>query len=144
MSSVNKVILVGRLGEAPELMQTSTGDSYTHLSLATDAIVGKGQQPKTDWFRVTVWGKTAETCSKYLGKGRQVYVEGRLQNRSWVDPATGSKKYSTDIVASQVTFLGSKGDGGQPKATRVVDPLDIDPGADSYIDPRDEFDDPVY
>ncbi len=138
MSSVNKVILVGRLGETPELMRTSGGESYTHLSLATDAIVGRGQQPKTDWFRVTVWGKTAESCSKYLGKGRQIYVEGRLQNRSWVDPTTGTKRYSTDIVASQVTFLGNKGEGQARPLPQIQD--DIDP----FIDPADQFDDPVY
>jgi single-strand DNA-binding protein len=109
MSGVNKVILVGRLGADPELKQVGNSQSVARLNLATsESWTGKdGQkQDRTEWHRVVVWGRQAENCAKHLSKGRQVYVEGRLQTRSWEDTATGQKKYSTEIVASTVQFLG--------------------------------------
>lgn len=108
MSGVNKVIIVGRLGQDPEMKAVGQGATVTRLNVATsETWVGKdGQkQEKTEWHRITVWGKLAEICGKYLSKGRQVYVEGRLQTRSWED--NGQKKYATEIVASTVQFLGS-------------------------------------
>ena len=108
MSGVNKVIIVGRLGQDPEMKAVGQGSTVTRLNVATsETWVGKdGQkQEKTEWHRITVWGKLAEICGKYLAKGRQVYVEGRLQTRSWED--NGQKKYATEIVASTVQFLGS-------------------------------------
>lgn len=108
MSGVNKVIIVGRLGQDPEMKAVGQGSTVTRLNVATsETWVGKdGQkQEKTEWHRITVWGKLAEICGKYLSKGRQVYVEGRLQTRSWED--NGQKKYATEIVASTVQFLGS-------------------------------------
>ncbi len=111
MSGVNKVIIVGRLGADPEVKTISAGSTVTRLNVATsEAWTGKdGQkQERTEWHRITVWGKLAEICGKHLSKGRQVYVEGRLQTRSWED-AQGQKKYATDIVANTVQFLGSAG-----------------------------------
>ena len=111
MSGVNKVIIVGRLGADPEVKTISAGSTVTRLNVATsEAWTGKdGQkQERTEWHRVTVWGKLAEICGKHLSKGRQVYVEGRLQTRSWED-AQGQKKYATEIVANTVQFLGSNG-----------------------------------
>lgn len=108
MSGVNKVIIVGRLGQDPEMKAVGQGSTVTRLNVATsENWVGKdGQkQEKTEWHRITVWGKLAEICGKYLSKGRQVYVEGKLQTRSWED--NGQKKYATEIVASTVQFLGS-------------------------------------
>ncbi len=108
MSGVNKVIIVGRLGQDPEMKAVGQGATVTRLNVATsENWVGKdGQkQERTEWHRIVVWGKLAEICGKYLAKGRQVYVEGRLQTRSWED--NGQKKYSTEIVASTVQFLGS-------------------------------------
>ena len=108
MSGVNKVILIGRLGQDPEMKAVGQGTTVTRLNVATsENWVGKdGQkQERTEWHRITVWGKLAEICGKYLAKGRQVYVEGRLQTRSWED--NGVKKYSTEIVATTVQFLGS-------------------------------------
>jgi single-strand DNA-binding protein len=109
MSGVNKVILVGRLGADPELKAVGNGQSVARLNIATsESWTGKdGQkQDRTEWHRVVVWGRQAENCAKHLAKGRQVYVEGRLQTRNWEDTATGQKKYSTEIVASTVQFLG--------------------------------------
>ena len=108
MSGVNKVIIVGRLGNDPEMKAVGQGATVTRLSIATsENWVDKGgqKQERTEWHRVVVWGKLAEICGKYLAKGRQVYVEGKLQTRSWED--NGQKKYSTEIVASTVQFLGS-------------------------------------
>lgn len=109
MSGVNKVIIVGRLGSDPEVKTVGQSQSVARLSVATsENWTGKdGQkQERTEWHRVVVWGRQAENCGKHLSKGRQVYIEGRLQTRSWEDQASGQKKYSTEIVASTVQFLG--------------------------------------
>jgi single-strand DNA-binding protein len=119
MSSVNKVILVGNLGSDPELKYTPSNRPLCNLSLATNEVFkdkAGARQERTEWHRVTVWGEQAETCSKYLGKGRSVYVEGRLQTRSW-DDKEGKKRYSTDIVADRVVFLGA-GNGNDAGAAR--------------------------
>jgi single-strand DNA-binding protein len=112
MGSVNKVILVGRLGADPELKSTQSGRSVCNLSVATseqwkDKQTGQKQE-KTEWHRVTVWGDQAENCGKFLAKGREVYIEGKLQTRSY--EKDGQKHYATDIVADRVTFLGGGGD----------------------------------
>lgn len=112
--SVNKVILVGRLGQNPEVRYTPSGAAVANLNLATnEAWVDKNQQKqeRTEWHRVVVWGKQAEHCAQYLSKGRQVYVEGRLQTRKWQDQA-GQTKYSTEVQATTVQFLGGGGGGG--------------------------------
>lgn len=108
MSGVNKVIIIGRLGQDPEMKAIGQGTTVTRLNVATsEKFTGKdGQkQERTEWHRITVWGKLAEICGKYLAKGRQVYVEGRLQTNSY--EKNGVKMYSTEIVASAVQFLGS-------------------------------------
>ena len=107
MSGVNKVIIVGRLGADPESKAVNQ-TTATSINVATsETWVGKdGQkQERTEWHRVVVWGKLAEICAKHLKKGRQVYVEGRLQTRSWEDQQ-GQKKYTTEIIANAVQFLG--------------------------------------
>jgi single-strand DNA-binding protein len=106
--SVNKVILLGRLGQDPELKYTPGGAAVCNFSMATtEAWTDKqGQkQEKTEWHRIVVWGKLAELCNQYLGKGRQAFVEGRLQTRSWEDK-DGSKRYTTEIMANTVQFIG--------------------------------------
>jgi single-strand DNA-binding protein len=108
MSGVNKVIIVGRLGQDPEIKQVGSGQSVARLNVATsENWTGKdGQkQERTEWHRIVVWGRQAENCAKHLSKGRQVYVEGRLQTRKWEDQQ-GQAKYTTEIVASTVQFLG--------------------------------------
>jgi single-strand DNA-binding protein len=115
MGSVNKVILIGNLGADPELKYTPTGNRpVCNLSVATNEVFKDktGQrQERTEWHRVTVWGEQAENCHKFLAKGRSVYVEGRLQTRSW-DDKEGKKRYSTEIVADRVVFLSSAGGEG--------------------------------
>ncbi len=113
--SVNKVILIGNLGADPELKYTPTNRPLCNLSVATsetfkDKIGDK--QERTEWHKVTVWGDQAESCSKYLTKGRQVYIEGKLQTRSWDDKADGKKRYSTEVVADRVVFLGGEAERG--------------------------------
>lgn len=114
--SINKAILVGRLGVNPELKNLDGGQSVCNFSVATsDTWTDKeGQrQEKTEWHRVTVWGKLAENCAQHLTKGREVYIEGRLQTREYDDPKLeGVKRYSTDIVANTVQFLGPKPEMG--------------------------------
>lgn len=117
--SVNKVILIGNLGADPEVRQTAGGQDVATLSLATsESFTGRdGQrQERTEWHRVIVWGKLAELAQRYLQKGRKVFVEGRIQTRSWDDAQAGVKRYATEIVATELTFLdgGAGGrDGGQ-------------------------------
>ncbi len=113
MGSVNKVILIGNLGADPELKYTPTSRALCNLRIATtDVFKDKSgqRQERTEWHRVTVWGDQAENCSKYLAKGRSVYIEGRLQTRSY--DKDGQKHYATDVVADRVVFLGSGGGGG--------------------------------
>ena len=109
MSGVNKAIIVGRLGADPEVRTVSSGQTVCRMSLATSEnwTDREGQkQERTEWHRIVVWGRMAEVCGQHLAKGRQVYVEGRLQTRSWEDDQ-GQKKYSTEIIANTVKFLGS-------------------------------------
>src|SRR3954467_7268212 len=118
--SVNKVILVGRLGQNPEVRYTPSGAAVANFSIATSEswMDKSGQkQEKTEWHRIVVWGKIAETCGQYLTKGRQVYIEGRLQTRQWQDK-DGQTKYTTEVQAQTVQFLGgnagaSAGAGGE-------------------------------
>lgn len=140
MASVNKVILVGNLGKDPELRYTQSGVAFCSFSLATtdNWTDQSGQrQEKTEWHRITVWKKQAENCAKYLRKGSSAYVEGRLQTRSW-DDQSGQKRYSTDIVADSVKFLGSAG-GSRGEASSYdspsagFNPPPVEPPSDSVF-----------
>ena len=118
MAGVNKVIIVGRLGADPETKQVGAGGTVARLSVATSEnwVDKEGQkQERTEWHRIVVWGKLAEICGRHLAKGRQVYVEGRLQTRSWED--NGQKKYSTEIVANTVQFLGGPNERAESGAS---------------------------
>ena len=126
--SVNKVILVGRLGQNPEVKVTPGGQSVSNFSIATnEAWTDKSgqKQERTEWHRIVVWGKTAEICGKYLAKGRQVYIEGKLQTRSFQDKE-GHTRYTTEVQAQHVQFLGDgKGasapaDTAAPKANEAA------------------------
>jgi single-strand DNA-binding protein len=111
---VNKVILVGNLGADPDMRYTPSGQGVCELRLATSESWNdkNGQrQERTEWHRIVVWGKRAEVCSKYLSKGRQVYVEGRIQTRTY-DDKDGNKRYITEIIAADVQFLGGGGREG--------------------------------
>ncbi len=110
--SVNKVLLIGRLGQDPELKYTPSGTPVCNFSLATSenwADKNGQKQERTEWHRVVVWGKLAELCNKYLAKGRQAYIEGSLQTRSW--EKDGQKKYTTEINAKTIQFLGGPSSG---------------------------------
>lgn len=115
MQGVNKVILVGRLGQDPEVRATPNGQSVASLRIATsESWLKDGQrEERTEWHRVVVWGKQAEIVGRFLSKGRSVFIEGKLQTRSWDDAQSGQKRYMTEIVASNVQFLdsGSRGQG---------------------------------
>ncbi len=111
---VNKVILVGNLGADPDMRYTPSGQGVCELRVATNEswTDKNGQrQDRTEWHRVVIWGKRAEICSKYLSKGRQVYIEGRIQTRNY-DDKEGNKRYITEIIANDVQFLGGKEGGG--------------------------------
>ena len=111
---VNKVILVGNLGRDPELSYLPSGQSVAKFSLATSrSYKDKSGEMKeeTEWHNIVAWGKLAEICSQYLTKGRQAYVEGRIQSRTW-EGRDGQKRTSVDIVAENIQMLGGRGDGG--------------------------------
>jgi single-strand DNA-binding protein len=113
MGSVNKVILVGNLGRDAELRYTPGGAAVATLNLATTEVWNDKQnqrQEKTEWHRVVLWGKQAESLQEYLTKGKQIYVEGRLQTRQW-DDKDGNKRYTTEIKADRITLLGGGGGG---------------------------------
>ena len=108
MAGVNKAILVGRLGKDPEIKYTPSGTAIANFTMATSENYKDkdGQkQERTEWHRIVAFGKLAEICGEYLAKGKQVYVEGRIQTRSW-DDKDGNKKYMTEIVANIMQMLG--------------------------------------
>jgi single-strand DNA-binding protein len=113
MGSVNKVILVGNLGRDAELRYTPGGAAVATLNMATTEVWNDkaGQrQEKTEWHRVVLWGKSAESLTEYLTKGKQIYVEGRLQTRQW-DDKDGNKRYTTEIRGDRIVLLGGGGGG---------------------------------
>jgi len=129
MSGVNKVIIIGNLGKDPEVRHTPQGIAVASFSVATseswnDKSSGEKQE-RTEWHRIVVWNKLAELCGKYLAKGRKVYVEGKLQTRSWEDKE-GQKRYTTEIVANTVQFLSS---------TQERSSHDQSSGSDSFGEP---------
>jgi single-strand DNA-binding protein len=108
--SVNKVILIGRLGKDPEIKYTPSGAPVAKFTLATDEVFkdrSGEQQRRTEWHTIVAWNKLAEICGEYLTKGRQVYIEGRIQSRQWEDQA-GNKRTSYEIVARDMKMLESK------------------------------------
>jgi single-strand DNA-binding protein len=111
--SVNKAILVGRLGRDPETRYTSGGQAVCNFTMATDESYkdrAGERQKRTEWHRIVVWGKQAEIAQKYLKKGSLLYLEGRIQTRQW-DDKEGQKRTSTEIVANTFRMLGGRGDG---------------------------------
>lgn len=112
MAGVNKAIIIGNLGSDPELKYTPSGQAVANFSVATTETYNDAQgqrQDRTEWHRIVVWGKQAETCGRYLSKGRQVFIEGKIQTRQWED-RDGNKRYTTEIVARDVRFLGNQRD----------------------------------
>ncbi|OGQ50794.1 MAG: single-stranded DNA-binding protein [Deltaproteobacteria bacterium RIFCSPLOWO2_02_FULL_53_8] len=113
---VNRVILIGNLGKDPEIRYTPAGMAVAKFSLATSETRTKDghKEEKTEWHNIVAFGKLAEICGEYLSKGKQIYIEGKIQYESWEDK-DGTKKYMTKIIADQMRMLGSKDSGGPGK-----------------------------
>lgn len=138
--SVNKVILIGRLGRDPEVKYTANGTPVAKFSLATDEVFkdrNGEQQRRTEWHNIVAWSKLAEICGEYLAKGKQVYIEGSIRSRQWEDQS-GAKRTGYDIVARSMTMLGSRADteragggaGGGMSSRPASDSSESDSGAD--------------
>jgi len=113
MASVNRVILVGRLGKDPEIRSTPGGTSVAKFTIATDEKFTDRQgekQERTEWHNIVAWGKLAEICGQYLRKGKLVFIEGSIRTDSWEDKESGQKKYRTEIIAQNMQMLDRRGD----------------------------------
>ncbi|TDI91319.1 MAG: single-stranded DNA-binding protein [Caldithrix sp.] len=130
--SVNKVILIGNLGSDPELKYTPSGAAVTNFNVATNEVWNDkdgNKQERTEWHRVVLWRKLAEIAGEYLKKGSKVYLEGRLQTRSWEDK-DGVKRYTTEVVADNMTMLDAKSeDGGSSSGVSSAPPPSEAPAA---------------
>ena len=129
--SVNRVILVGRLGKDPETRYTSSGQAVCNFSLATDETYkdrAGERQKRTEWHRIVVWAKQAEIAQQYLHKGSLIYVEGRIQTRQW-DDREGQKRTSVEIVANRFQMLGSRSDAAAAGAGAGISAASADADA---------------
>ena len=136
--AVNIAIVVGNLGKDPEVRFTQSGRAMANFSVATsDSWTGQdgNRQERTEWHNIVVWGKQAELCGQYLSKGRQVFIQGRIQTRSWEDK-TGNTRYTTEIVAQRVQFLG--GGGGARASQETQDQGFGDPSSSFQSPPIDD------
>lgn len=124
MSGLNKAMIIGRLGKDPEIRYTTGGMAIANFSIATSEEwkdkESNEKKERTEWHRIVAFGKLGEICGEYLSKGKQVYIEGRIQTRSW-DDKEGNRKYTTEIVASDVQFLDRKDSGDSTKKARQRD-----------------------
>ncbi len=125
--SLNKVMLIGNLGRDPELRYTTSGVAVASFTVATNESWKDGDgnlQERTEWHNIVAWRKLAEICGEWLKKGKRVYIEGRLQTRSYDDKNTGTKKYVTEIVADSMIMLDSRGQAseGPPPAAESESP----------------------
>jgi len=125
MAGVNKVILVGRLGKDPEVRYTGSGTAVASFTMATSVNFTNKNGEKTDnteWHRIVAFGKLGEICGEYLAKGKQIYIEGRLQTREWAD-RDGNKRWTTEIVAQNMQMLGAASDRVRSDATDNAPPV---------------------
>jgi single-strand DNA-binding protein len=141
---VNKVILVGNLGRDPEVRSLPNGQAVANFTLATSRRF-KGQdgsrQEKTEWHNITVYGKSAEIAGQYLTKGKQIFLEGRIETRSWDDKTSGEKKYKTEIICDNFQMLGAKSGGaggGEQRPPQSTGGAGPDAGHDYGADPSDD------
>lgn len=143
MSGVNKVILVGRLGQDPDLRNTPSGQQVCTLNIATSETWVKdgNKEERTEWHRVVLWGRQAELASKYLRKGRLVYIEGKLQTRTWQDQQN-QKRYMTEIVANNMQFLESAGSANTNRdlSAEYPSPAVPEQSGDSYYAQESPYD----
>ncbi|PXF58731.1 MAG: single-stranded DNA-binding protein [Deltaproteobacteria bacterium] len=122
--SLNKVMLIGRLGADPEIRYTADGTAVTTLSIATNRMVkreDRWEEGDPDWHRVVAWRRLAEICGEYLRKGSNVYVEGQLRTRAWED-RDGNKRWTTEVIARDMMMLDSKGDRASGTGTDLEPP----------------------
>jgi single-strand DNA-binding protein len=134
--TVNKVILIGRLGADPEIRATPSGMSVGNINVATNRVYKdrNGQmQDETTWHRVVLWGKTADLAKEYLQKGARVYIEGRIQNRSW-DDQSGQKRYTTEIVCEQLQFLDTRAESNNEPSNITSPSIDVETPPDAPED----------
>ncbi|WP_438616750.1 single-stranded DNA-binding protein [Myxococcus llanfairpwllgwyngyllgogerychwyrndrobwllllantysiliogogogochensis] len=146
MEGLNKVMLIGNLGADPELRATPGGKAVANMRLATtDTWTDKAgeKRERTEWHRIVVWGKLAELCHQHLTKGRQVFVEGQLQTREWTDKEN-RKNFTTEVIATQVTFLGQRPDqrSADPTRTGSRGAATQEPASDGQPPPMDDADVP--
>jgi len=114
MASLNRVEIIGNVGKEAEMRFTPSGKPVTSFSVAVNSKYGENES--TEWFNIVTWNKLAETCNQYITKGQQVFVEGRLQTRSW-EGQDGEKKYRTEVIANRVLFLGQRKQGETTEET---------------------------
>jgi single-strand DNA-binding protein len=129
--TLNKVMLIGRLGRDPEIRYTTDGLAIATLNIATDESYKDKNgniQNQTEWHRVVLFGRLAEICGEYLTKGRQVYIEGKIRTRAWTDKS-GNKRYTTEIVANNMFMLDSKSDSSVT-VEPSVEPISDEPAED--------------
>ncbi|MBI2840345.1 MAG: single-stranded DNA-binding protein [Acidobacteria bacterium] len=143
MRSINKVILIGNVGKAPVVRRTQDGRAVANFSVATSETFAdrqQQQQERTEWHNIVAFGKLGDICEKYVTKGKQIYLEGRLQTRKWTDKE-GKDRYTTEIVAQNMMLLGRRDDAGQPAAVATrsdATPSFPDTQYDSYVPPEEE------
>ncbi len=143
--SVNKVILIGHLGADPEVRYTPQGTAVANFRIATnDSWTDKAgqRQDRTEWHRIVVFARQAELCGEYLSKGRQVFIEGRLQTREWTDKEN-HRNFTTEVVANHVVFLGGEGAGTGTGNRQRSSPAAGAPSPDDFGPPPPAFDDPA-
>lgn len=142
MSSLNKAMIIGRLGQDPDVKYTQSNTAVANLSVATNERYkdNNGEfQERTEWHRVVAWGRLAEICQQYLRKGSLIYIEGPIQTRQWEDK-DGQKRYTTEIRALQMTMLDSRGDsgGGQQQPSSGGSQMSSNVQLDSSFDDMDD------
>ncbi len=135
MASLNRVLLIGNVGRDPVVRYTQSGAAVANFSIATNEVFGGREgterQERTEWHNIVVFGRQAEIASQYVHKGRQLFVEGRLQTRDWVDPQ-GVKHYKTEIVCNRFLLLGRRDEAAQPAATSAPTTSSEAGGPDEY------------
>jgi len=142
MASINKVILIGRLGRDPEVRYAPSGDAVTNFSIATsenwkDKNTGEKKE-RTEWHKLVTFRRLAEVCAEYLAKGSLIYIEGKLQTRDW-DDKEGNKRYTTEIVVNQMQMLGGRGDSDSGNYSR---PADQKPSGKQQSQPKPNWPEP--
>jgi single-strand DNA-binding protein len=141
--TVNKVILIGRLGKDPDMRYTPSGTAVANFSLATNSSFKDSDgnwNDKTEWHNIVTFGRTAEIAGEYLKKGKLVYIDGRLQTSNWEDQ-NGQKRYKTEVVASELQLIGSRGDSESSADSPAADVEEEAPAAEDMPPANEEEDD---